>query len=94
MQESTSWGSSNEKESQMMLTDRRQRVQQLLKERSNCRFVDSEEFCSLLLGFRRLVRADNLPLDLHGLLDQDTKMLYLIERQKLASLSPSCHRQS
>ena len=53
------------------------------RHRSDCRFVDSEEFCRLIIGTRRMVRADERAIDLHGLLDLETGTRFLIEREKL-----------
>ena len=60
----------------------------LLREQAECRFVDSDEFCSLLLGFRRLVRADEAALEVRGLLDPDTGTRFLIEQEKLTPPAP------
>lgn len=54
-------------------------------ERSDCRFVESEEFCRLLVGKGRLVRADDSSLDVRGLLDLETGVRYLIETRKLTT---------
>lgn len=50
---------------------------------SNCRFVERDEFCSLLIGFRELVRADQSDEGIQGLLDLNSGMHYLIEEEKL-----------
>ena len=59
----------------------------MLRDSVECKFVDSDEFCELLLGFRRLVRADETSVDLLGLLDLDTGTRFFIEQEKLAPLS-------
>jgi hypothetical protein len=56
-----------------------------VSERSDCRFVESEEFCRLLVGKNRLIRADDSSLDLRGLLDLETGVRYLIETRKLTT---------
>ena len=55
----------------------------LLSKREGCQFVDSEEFCRLLLGFKRLIRADESSVEVRGLLDLDTGTRFLIEQEKL-----------
>jgi len=67
----------------MMQTDTSHEAQRLLREHAEYRFVDSTEFCSLLLGFKRLVRADEAALGMRGLLDLDTGVHYLIEQENL-----------
>jgi hypothetical protein len=56
-----------------------------LNERLDCRFVESEEFCRLLVGKGHLVRADEASRDLRGLLDLETGVRYLIETRKLTT---------
>ena len=55
----------------------------LLRERAGCRFVESEEFCKLLLGFKKLIRADETALEVRGLLDLETGARIFIEQEKL-----------
>lgn len=60
----------------------------MLAETQNCQFVDRDEFCQLLLGYRRMVRADDLASGVRGLRDLKTGMLYVIEREKLTVRGP------
>ena len=75
----------------MMPTDSILEKRRSLHECPDCRFVDSQEFCELLVGFKRLVRSDEKELQLRGLLDLDTGVRYLIDQNHLnppvASLS-------
>ncbi len=50
---------------------------------SNSTFVQREEFCSLLLSTRRLVRSDEPRRGVRGLLDIDTGARFLIKQEKL-----------
>jgi hypothetical protein len=62
-----------------------------LEERVDCKFVGRDEFISLLTSSRNLVRADEGPSGLRGLLDIDTNDLFLIEEAELnggESVSP------
>ena len=59
-----------------------------LRQRPGCRFVDSEEFCQLLLGFRKLIRADETALMIRGLLDVETGTRFFIEQEKLLPPQP------
>ena len=72
----------------MALTSTLREQRSLLREREECRFVDSEEFCRLLLGFKRLIRADEAAVEVRGLLDLDTGTRFLIEQEKLIPPSP------
>lgn len=56
----------------------------LLKQSKECKFVESNEFCELLVGFKRLVRADEASVDLKGLLDPETGTRFFIEVEKLS----------
>lgn len=56
--------------------------------KTNSRLVDRDEFCQLLLGFRRMVRADDPSSGLRGLRDLQTGVTYLIEREKLSPPRP------
>lgn len=60
----------------------------LLRERAGCRFVESEEFCNLLLGFKKLIRADEMDIKIRGLLDVETGTRFLIEQEKLLPPQP------
>lgn len=66
----------------------RQARRRMLAESQNCRFVDRDEFCQLLLGYRRMVRADDSASGVRGLRDLKTGILYVIEREKLAVRRP------
>ena len=57
-------------------------------ESADCRFVDKNEYCNLLTGFKRLVRVDDTHRGLKGLFDLDTKTLYMIEQKKLERQVP------
>jgi len=54
-----------------------------MRERSEFTFVQREEFCSLLLSTRRMVRSDEPDLNVRGLLDTATGARFLIEQEKL-----------
>ncbi len=60
----------------------------MLSTESNCRYVDRDEFCRLLLGFSQMDRVDDPESGLRGLRDTATGMLYVIEHDKLTSLRP------
>ena len=75
----------------MMPASTLQERRQLLRQRAECRFVSSDEFCELLLGFKHLVRSDESAGDLKGLLDPETGTRFLIEEEKL---TPPCPQPS
>jgi hypothetical protein len=54
-----------------------------IRESANSTFVQREEFCSLLVSTRRLVRSDEPRLGVRGLLDVETGTRFLIEQEKL-----------
>ena len=54
-----------------------------VSDRANRSFVESEEFCRLLLGKRKLVRCDQAHGDVRGLMDVETGECYFIEQEKL-----------
>ena len=54
-----------------------------LRNRTDCLFVERDEFCRLMIGSRRLVRADESAVELRGLLDLETGTHFLIEQYKL-----------
>jgi hypothetical protein len=60
----------------------------LLRERPGCRFVESEEFYRLLLGFKKLIRADETALKIRGLLDEESGTRIFIEQEKLLPPQP------
>ncbi|MCA9102177.1 MAG: hypothetical protein R3C10_25145 [Pirellulales bacterium] len=66
-----------------------EQMRQSLRKRSDCRFVERDEFCELLTGFRRLVRADESPADVVGLQEIDTGRRFLIEWENLLPPVPS-----
>lgn len=72
----------------MVLTKPIQEQRRQLSERAGCRFVESDEFCQLLLGFRKLVRADETALKIRGLLDVETGVRFFIEQEKLLPPQP------
>ena len=57
------------------------------RQQADCHFVEREEFCRLLVGSRRLVRADEPSLELRGLMDAENGTRFFIEQQKLAASS-------
>jgi hypothetical protein len=67
----------------MVLTETFDERRRTLRERSELTFVHREEFCKLLVSFRRVVRADEPAASLRGLLDLDTGKRYLIEQENL-----------
>ena len=75
----------------MMPASTLQEQRRLLRQSEECRFVDSDEFCELLLGFKRMVRADESASELRGLLDPETGTRFLIEEEKL---TPPCPQPS
>lgn len=68
----------------MTSVEKRHDEQHSSKKRPATRFVDSDEFCRLLVGFKRLVRADDPHYEVRGLLDLDSDTLYMIENNKLS----------
>ena len=68
-----------------MLTDIDQQRQGSETGCSVSRFVDCDEFCRLLLGFKKLERADKPARGLRGLYDAEADTLYLIQQDRLAS---------
>ena len=68
-----------------------QERRRLLRDKAECRIVDSDEFCKLMLGFRKLVRADDSALQMRGLLDVETGIRFLIEQEKLTPPEPQLH---
>ena len=54
-----------------------------LERKSDCKFVERSEFVELLLSFKRVIRADDLGINVLGLLDLDTGTRFLIEQEKL-----------
>jgi hypothetical protein len=59
-----------------------------LRELPGLRFVHREEFCDLLLSFKKLVRSDEPAVRIRGLMDVESGERYLIEHEELfASVS-------
>jgi len=54
-----------------------------LRERSELRFVQRDEFCKLLLSSKKLIRSDEPGASVRGLLDLETGKRYLIEQENL-----------
>ncbi len=52
-------------------------------ERRDLTFVQPEEYCRLLLSWRKMTRVDEANSDFCGLLDLQSGKRYLIERQRL-----------
>ena len=50
---------------------------------SECRLVESVEFCKLILSRKRLQRSDQPATGLRELLDLETGTRFMIEEQKL-----------
>jgi hypothetical protein len=67
----------------MMLTETIDKGRRSTRESSNTTFVQRDEFCSLLLSTRRMVRSDEPGRGVRGLLDMETGTRFLIEQEKL-----------
>ena len=67
----------------MMLTETIGDNRRTMYENSNSTFVQRDEFCSLLLSTRRMVRSDEPGRGVRGLLDMETGTRFLIEQEKL-----------
>lgn len=67
----------------MMLIEKIDERRRTMRGGSNFTFVQREEFCSLLLSTRRMVRSDEPGLRVRGLMDMDTGARFLIEQEKL-----------
>lgn len=52
-----------------------------LPERPGSTFVQRDEFCKLLVSFRKMVRSDETSI--RGLMDVETGRRFLIESEKL-----------
>jgi len=61
---------------------RRQR-QRLLQGGEGVTFVHREEFCRLLLSFKKLIRSDEPAVRVRGLTDVESGERYLIEQEEL-----------
>lgn len=62
-----------------------ERKRVLLRGRSDCRFLEPDEFCQLLVSRRRLWRADDGSAEVQGVLEPETGVRFLIERERLFS---------
>ncbi len=51
--------------------------------RSNCRFVEPDEFCDLLVSRHPFLRADESAASARGLLDPNTGLQILVEDERL-----------
>lgn len=54
-----------------------------LKAQPDCRFVEPSEFCRLLNSRRRMVRCDELSVGVHGVLDTETGVRFMVEAERL-----------
>jgi hypothetical protein len=54
-----------------------------LRECSESNFVQRDEFCKLLVSFRKMVRSDEPALNVRGPLDLKTGTRFLIEDENL-----------
>ena len=60
-----------------------------IEDNADARFVNKEEYFRLLVGFRRLVRADDAEKNLRGLLDEETGTRYMIHEEELITAFPA-----
>jgi len=67
----------------MTLTESIHERRRALREGSDDRFVQRDEFCRLLLSTKRMVRSDEPRVQIRGLLDMETGTRFLIEQEKL-----------
>jgi hypothetical protein len=56
---------------------------QALRQRPGLTFVHRDEFCELLLSFKKLIRSDEPGMSVRGLLDVESGERYLIEQEEL-----------
>ncbi|MBX3439059.1 MAG: hypothetical protein KF861_16335 [Planctomycetaceae bacterium] len=68
------------------MTNRQERRHQLLIQ-DNCQFVEPREFLSYATSRHHLLRADERDAGIHGLLDPETGMRFLVEEERLFALS-------
>ena len=54
-----------------------------LEERSDCRFVERDEFMRLLVSPKHLIRADERQNGIRGLLDLQSNCRFLIDEEEL-----------
>lgn len=67
----------------MILTETMDERRRAMRERSEFTFVQRDEFCRLLLSYKRMVRSDEPDVHVRGLLDTETGTRFLIEQEKL-----------
>jgi hypothetical protein len=67
----------------MMLIETVEQRRRTIRDNLKSTVVQRDEFCSLLLSTRRLVRSDEPRLGMRGLLDTETGARFLIEQEKL-----------
>lgn len=67
----------------MTTTKHKARHERAIMASDDSTFVQSEEFLSLLLSRRDVVRVDSPSGEIRGLLDRSTGKRYLIEQSKL-----------
>ena len=53
------------------------------QQQAECIFVSRDEFCQLMLSYRKLVRSDEPGSRMRGLLDVESGERYLIEQEQL-----------
>ena len=61
---------------------RRQR-QRVLQRGQDVKFVHREEFCRLLLSFKKLIRSDEPAVRIRGLTDVESGERFLIDQEEL-----------
>jgi hypothetical protein len=69
----------------MAFTETLQAERIAMRQRPGLTFVDRDEFCRLLLSFRKLIRDDEPSVRARGLLDVRSGERYLIEQERLVS---------
>ncbi|MGD9853841.1 MAG: hypothetical protein AB7U20_02725 [Planctomycetaceae bacterium] len=70
------------------MNHRQERRQQLFIQ-DNCQFVEPCEFLDYATSRHHLLRSNELEAGIHGLLDPETGMRFLVEEEKLFSVSAS-----
>ena len=56
------------------------------QKQAECIFVSRDEFCKLMLSYRKLVRSDEPASRLRGLMDVESGERYLIEQEQLLAV--------
>jgi hypothetical protein len=72
---------------------RRQR-QRALQRGREVTFVHREEFCRLLLSFKKLIRSDEPAVRIRGLTDVESGERYLIDQEELFGCALADRKQS